>query len=426
MYAGRGGNLPHLLLALALNFARADEPVSVVILGVHDDRLDLPEQQAAVDKLAKALAKEGAEVLDGAWLAAALTGREDVVLREAFLGPGQRLLADGRTLYNQAQFADAEAVLLQAVEELALGASTADAVRDLWEAWFLLGATAAQRDDATGADRAFAAAAALQPRREPDPVAFPPALVQRYQAARARSVQEAGALEVSADAASAELWIDGQSRGALPQRVDGLLPGLHLLVARSEDGGWASASAVVPARGEAKVALDLDEPSFGTSAASAFGRSRQTASLYRALGAHLDADLLLLAGAGDGTVLVQLYSPSSDTFCVPVERVSDRLPDDAAEAIPELFGRLRPDGTFLPSQVATGAAPLEVGANTVLARALLAPTTQRPITPPRAGIPTWAVAAVGVGAAALGTGLAIALTTDPQGKDRGRVIVELP
>ena len=84
------------LFALTMSTAEAKDQPQVAVVGLHDDALDDAEQRAAVRQLAAAL-EDGKRfrVLAPDDVARVISGREELILAEAYLSPGRRLLDDG-------------------------------------------------------------------------------------------------------------------------------------------------------------------------------------------------------------------------------------------------------------------------------------------------------------------------------------------
>src|SRR5437868_3409486 len=122
-------------LALALPaVAGAQSRPNIAVVGLHQPGTSFDDEKLAVGELVTAItATNRFDAIDASVMQDHIRGREEIVLEEAFFGPGRRLLDDGRLLYEQAQPADAIPVLQEAVETLRVGMSTANSSRDLWE-----------------------------------------------------------------------------------------------------------------------------------------------------------------------------------------------------------------------------------------------------------------------------------------------------
>jgi len=402
---------------------------TVAVVGLHQEGLTPDQQRHATDDIAAAIDDTGffrARTLD--MLEPVLQGRQEIVLEEAFLGPGRALLDDGRLLYNQAQPDEAIPVLEDAVETLRLAMATATSTRDLWEAWFLLGAARSDAGKAAEAREAFEAAVAVNPVRTADAARFPPSLVERYEAIRKEREQLASVLTVEADERDTSIWLNGSPRGTVPLEVDDVVPGENYIHARSPHGFFAYEAITVPEAGRKAVSLRLGEPTLGLPADSRAARQRQVSGLYRALGHYAGVDLVLLAGTIDDQLVLQLYSPRTNGFSEPLSiPYGGVASDEAVEALSELLAGVRDDATFEEDNRAALAAPLDVGANHFLARMLILTSETPGLEPDKKKFPVWATAVlVGVGVAAVAGatagGISYALT-DPH---QGQIVIDLP
>jgi len=417
------------LLGLLLPLPALAAPLpTIAVVGLHQDSLTPDQQERASTEIAEAIDDSHfyqARVLGD--LEPNLHGREQIILDDAFLGPGRALLDDGRLLYNSAQPDEAVPILTDATKVLRLAMATATTTRDLWDAWFLLGASYNTIGRPKEARRAFEQAIAVEPLRSPDAARYPPSLIQRYEAIRKERLQLASVLTVTADERDTRIWLNGEERGTVPLTLTNVVPGDNYVHARSPHGFFAYEAVHVPEAGQKRVDLRLGEPTLGYPAEGRVARSRQVTGLYRSLGRRLGVDLVLLGGTVGDNLVLQLYSPRSDGFSQPLSiPCADACGDEAVDALPELLAGVREDGTFEDDNHAALAAPLDVGANHWLARAL--------ILPPRAEAPetakkmprwlTWTLTGVGAAAVVGGTawGVSWALT-DP---DQGKVIVLPP
>lgn len=396
------------------NPASAGEMPSVGVVGVHRAELDAAGQRRVVGALAEAIERTGrAEALTPAEVARTVQGREEVVLSDGLLGPGRRLLDDGRHLYNQAQPEEAIPVLRRAIASLELGQAAATDVRDLWEAWMYLGTSLLAVERAEEADVAFRSAAALIPARSPNPGLFPPPVVEAWTAARDALRAQAVTLRIEAPG-DARLVLDGVEVGRGSATVEGVLPGDHHLAARGDGVQAYERLTLFPPSGDGEgrvvdVRLTLGPPTLGRAAEGAAARSRQTGALYRALGDHArNVDLLLLAGTTDDVLHLQLYSPPTDSFGQAVDvPIDGELVDAAARGVPLLFEAVGPDGALAVGHTSPLALPLDVGSNVALATLLVHPRpTPSPDRPKvaRSGPRVLPLLLGAAGVAAIGTG----------------------
>ncbi len=399
-----------LLLVAALSAQGAPR---VAIVGVHQGDLSTNDQAVANEKIEKAVKKQGVDPVAGAELAAAIRGREGVILKEAFLGPGEKLLEDGRDLYQQAAFEEAEPVLLEAIETLTLGVGSANSAGALWEAYTVLGTIRLLLENKQGAADAFAQAIALNPARTPNAAHYPPDVLWLYNDTRDDLRRVSSTLRVKADEENVRIFLNGEDQGLSPAVIRDVIPGENHIVARGASGSHAYRAIVMDEGGSDVAVMRMAEPSLGSAAGTPIARSRQTATLYRSFGEHSGVDLVLLAGTTDGTAQLQLYSPRTAAFSTPVElEFNGSIEDEVAASIPDLFKKVRDDGTFFDSQTAPLASPLDVGSNKLLATMLLNPDAGAAIQPKGRGIPVWAAGVIGVAVAGAATGAVLYATSD--------------
>jgi len=418
-----------LPMLVAMNGASAAE---IAVIGIHDPALDLAAQEARVRELVAVVEAGGRH--DGllpAEVAARYAGREDLILQEAFLKEGRRRMEDGRLLYQQADADGAVDVLENAVRTLEENVRWSRSVRDLWEAWMLLGTARLASGNEAGGHDAIASALAIHPARRPDPATFPPDVIEAWESERDTAAGEAAKVLVAVDVPGSRVWIDGRDAGASPLTVSGMLPGRHFVHARTATG--AVGFTVV------EVAPGVDQPVRVATAAAVLGapargtgsRSAQIGALYEAVGRYTGVDLILMVGTIDGVPELQLFAPESDSFDKPVVLAATSSSADVSAALASLIERIPGDGSLPASDTAYTALPFDVSTNRVLARDLYAPTvvsppvptpaTPDPVAPtlpvveierdPKLRWPVWLGIGLGTAAAAAGaTALALVLT----------------
>jgi tetratricopeptide (TPR) repeat protein len=402
--------------------AHARERATVAIVGLHDPDLDPEGQRALVDRLAEAV-EDGRrfEARRPADVARAIAGREEVVLADAFLASGRRLLEDGRILHDQAQPEEAAPVLEQAVDGLQQGMRAVDATRELWEAWLYLGSSHMALGEEEAATAAWRAAVALAPERQPDAARIAPTVVQAYRAVQVEAAQQTGALVVRADG-KPRIRMNGRDLGEAPARLDAHPAGTVHLRAMAENGAMVYQPVEIVAGEETTATLPPGGLGLPESGDSTFARSRGATDLYKALGAQLDVDFLLVAGGRDGTASLQVYAPASDTFSRPLEVACGGTCADAiVGSLPELLGVLGEDGTIPSMAAVPSAGPVGTSGNVLLAGLLLDP---EPVAAPAsAGVQWWQLAAAGGGALLLGGGITALAVAGGGGGDRGTIVV---
>lgn len=416
----------------------------VAVIGVYDAQRPLDAQVALSDVLAKAIDASGeatAVRLDQP--GGKLAGREDVVLEAAYLRDARRQVDEGRRLWQQAEGEDATAALNDAIDSFAAAAPWVVSARDLWDARMLLASVRLSVGDDVGARDAVMDALAVRPDRRPDPAAYPPELLAVWEEEHETAVSDTCTVVVEAVGALEsvpKVWIDGRGVGDAPATVSDLAVGSHLVTVRSADGlgGFVAVDALAGAKRTLKV--PLTPLSLGKAKATPAARSQQVASLLRALGESVHVDGLLLVGRDGDSVVVQLYAPDSDAF-TDVLKLSGNATDAEIGAAVTALVRTTPAAGGTGASAAASAAPLDVGTNLLLARALLAPHGQTlptvavtPVKPPKGAPshrPRWPVwVGVGVGSAvAIVTGTVLGVLLGGRGSASGETsgtIVVLP
>jgi tetratricopeptide (TPR) repeat protein len=415
--------------------AFAQERPDIAVVGLHQDTLDVEAQKAAVAALVGAIEKDKKfEGLNQDDVASRVAGREGIVLEEAFMGPGRKLLEDGRILYEQAQPGDAIPILQEAVDSLRVGIATANQSRDLWDAWMYLGTAYFATEQRDQANRAWAAAAALAPARNPNPAKFPPDVIAAFDELRQARVGASSVVTVASDSADTTVYLNGEARGTAPAVLNGVLPGENHIVARSATGGHAYQMIDVSPGQAQTVQIKMGSPTLGTGGDSKFARARQATALYRTLGARAAVDLVVIAGTVDDRLMLQLYSVTADAFSAPMSvPFEGSATDEAVAAMPTLLGLVGADGSVKVDETAANAIAVDVGDNKLLAQMLLSPAPPKittggggelpPPPPKRTGL--W-IALGGVGVAAVGGGIAawqLSSTEEPEPVSNGTITV---
>ncbi|MEQ1506019.1 MAG: hypothetical protein ABMB14_27555 [Myxococcota bacterium] len=361
-----------LVIASVSSVSSAADLPRIGVVGIHQGSLDAADQQRAVGLLITALEATGRfDALTAPELAAAIQGREDVILEEGLLSSGRQALANGKNAYNQASPDDAIASLETAIADFRSVFSGALAIDDVWESWVYLGTSQLQKDppDEAAARSAFASAVALLPTRPLNPALYPPDVIAMFEEVRTKAGTVTVTLDVTADA-TATVLLDGIEKGSTPLKIPGVLPGEHFVVAHGTGTeAFARLDVSPPAPGTdavQQVPLALGAPLLGEPAGSPVGRSEQVANLYAALGKRAtDLDYVLVAGIVDASLSMQLFQVSTGTFskAIDVPYVED-ADDEAVQAAALLLNAVGPSGSF----VATAPAPaaLDLGSNVLL------------------------------------------------------------
>jgi hypothetical protein len=372
-------------LALGVPTVAAAAP-TLAVVGVHQAELSIEQQEQAVAQLVASIDTSGkADAWTLAELHTAISGREEVALREGLLGEGRRQFAEARNAYNQASWADAADGFRGAISALERSIPGSNTTRELWEAYVYLGASQLQSEAGADASASFQAALALAPGRQPDAALFPPDVTQAYDAARRLLEPAATTLTVGGDpGAAATVYLDGEARGTAPATLTGVLPGKHYVNLRASSG-TAFAEVYIPpmesgaAPAPVQVDIPLGAPSLGAAEDTAGARGRQNAAFYRALGQQARADYVLVAGVDGSTLSLQLYARGTDTFSkvteVPVTGTAD---DEAVAAVPLLLNAIGPDGNLPAANTSPTSGSFLIGTNPVVAKLLLQPETYAP------------------------------------------------
>lgn len=405
--------LPLLLVTagLAPGEAWARRP-EVAVVGVHVEAADEARGEATVQELGAAIEKAAKlEALELDQLRSRLAGREPLVLEEAFLGPGRARLDEGRVLYERAEFDAAVPVLREAVLALEDGSLGTNDVKDLLDALLLVGLAEFGRGEEAEADEAFARYVVLDPTRQLDTVNHPPKVVARFNTVRDEVLaREPSQLQLKVPD-DAQLTIDGRK---VDERSLSLPPGEHFVVLQASDGRRQADRVVLTAGDTAfwsasdasrRLSSPVDDPS---------ARAEQTRLLYQALGSHVEADLVLLAGVdADGSLALQLYEPRSGNFSKAVAGEAGADPTgELAELVPVLAGYIGEDGVLRADRVSRRVPSLDIASNHLLTSLLLDPQPLTITEIERRGPPWYVWAGVGVLAVGGATGLAIALSGD--------------
>lgn len=371
-----------ILLALCTPTLAVAGP-RVAVVGLHQEGLDLAAQQAAVEAISASVEKgDRFDALTLDELAALIRGREQIILEDAILAPGRRLLEDGRILYEQAQPMDAVPLLLESVDTLRTGMATANSSRDLWEAYMYLGTAYLATEEPELAEAAWEAAVALSPARNPNPTKFPPDVISAFDILRSEQHNHVSTLTVTADKPESTVFLNGEDRGKAPITLTNVLPGENHVVVRTR-GLMAHTVVDVDPSSEEKVAIKLLPPDLGESPEARFARARQITALYRAIGERSEVELLLLVGVEGESLSLQVYSANADGFSSPVTVPFEGTADDeAATAVLEVMKKVGADGAIPVDQTVANAIAVEIGTNRLLAQLLLAPEPPKTVVAP--------------------------------------------
>lgn len=374
-----------LPLVVLLVPALADAKPRVAVIGSFDPDLDLAQQGALAAAFAAVLAEDvRLDVLGPDRLAAALRGREALIVEEAFLGHGRDLQESGRLLYQQAQPAEAAAAVEEAIAALDVGVTLTGQPRRLWDAWVLLGTARWAQGDEIGARDAFAQAVALAPDRRPNAALYAPDVLALYDAERELSGDEGASLRLTCAGDGAILTLDGVERGPSPILMNPMLPGTHYALCTLPTGLRATRRIELDPGTPLGVDLYPDAPKLVAPAGSPAGRSRQVGSLAKAIGEAGGVDWVVVVGVTDALEAqwaAQAWQTGTESWTTPVPTAGD---------LPSLLQAIRQVGVGIATDVDGQdalPAPFDVSSNPLLARMLLSPAPAPVVSdrPPRPG-----------------------------------------
>ncbi len=392
--------------------ALAARKASVAVVGAHLDGQDEAAALANLEALSAALESTGRlDVVPPAELKRAFAGREALVLEGAFLGPGRQRLAEGRVLYERAEFDAALEPLAAAVDALSNATLHTRDNRDLLDSLLLLGLTHFSVGAEAEAAAVWGRLVVLDPARQLDAVKYPPKLVRAFAEVRASRLKEPrGSIRINAPE-GAELFIDGRPT---PADVPDLLPGDHYVLVVAPDGRREGAVVEVVSLKRASWTPALENLRIAAAGANEGERRVQAAQLYRSVGEHAGASFVLIAGGfGDGKIGLQLYEPRTGNFSKLAEGAGGSDPVGAmVDVIPTLAAFVDDAGALRGDRVVPNALALDIGSNPWLTRVLLdpEPMTETVTVTRRTPWYVWAgVAAVAAGGTAA---LALVLTKD--------------
>ncbi|TNE84532.1 MAG: PEGA domain-containing protein [Deltaproteobacteria bacterium] len=413
---------------LLLSSAASAGP-TIAVVGLHQEELDLDAQKAAAAKIVAAIDGTGNfDALSPEEIAASLDGREELVLTDAFLAHGRKLLADGRLQFQQAEPDFAIPVLESAVKELAAAQPYTPTQKEYWEALVYLGASQNMVGDQAGTMQNFSAAAGINPERRPSPRQFPPDIIETYEGLAGGMQDRVSALNITAKSKDSQVWVDGVPRGKAPLTVE-VLPGEHHVLVRTPYGTSGYERIAIGPKSSKDVEIVLQKTRLGITADSKFVRTRETAALYEALSDHVkEADYWLVTGEWQEAIYAALYSPAADSWSeyvrVPLMEAGD---DETVEALDELLAMIDNGGSLKRDAFAESAIPLDRSANELLADLLVqaeVPVDTNAAVDDKKKFPVWVIPVAVGGAAALGGGgygIYRVATHDP---NQGRIVIQ--
>jgi hypothetical protein len=415
--------LAGLLLAAP---AWAGRGAEVAIVGMH---VGGQSDEAALDnatRLADAIDKAGGVVaVPPGEVRARLSGRESLVVEDAFLGPGRDKLEEGRVLYERADLSGAIPPLRDAVEALTGGLAGTPDTRDLIDALLMLGLAHLFTGDADGATAAFRQVVILDPTRELDPVNYPPKAVSFFGDVRSTTLEAKKSRLFVEMPGDATLYVDGKESLSTSLQLP---PGAHYVLVEG-GGGKRAFQAVVLAEGDDKrLRIRLERAVLAEAGTTDDARAEQTQLLYAALGRHANAGLLVLAGeTGQGEVALQLYEARTGNFSKAVTADAGGDPvGSILDLVPTLAQYVSDNGTLRTDRVSPRTTGLNVTTNPLLASILLDPEPIVETVTVTRKTPWYLWAGVGVLAAGGATATALLLDSggeDPPQQTTGVIVV---
>lgn len=410
------------------NEASAARRIEVAVVGLHVDSADDAAAIAAADRLAAALEGTGKiDVVPPGEVRGRITGREALIVEGTFLGPGRAALAEGRVLYERADFESAIPVLESAVSQLRDGMAGASDSKDLIDALVLLGLAHASIGDQEEAREAFRSVVVLEPSRQLDRVNYPPKMVSLFEEVRA-SVrgQPVAVLVVQAAEPEAEVYVDGRLEGKAPVTVEDLPAGAHMVLVRGKEGKRSFARLELAAGAREVYQAPLEGRSLAEAGETDSERARQVRQLYTSLGAHVATGIVVIGGElPSGQVALQLYETRTGNFSQMLSAPTGQDPVSAIlDLVPSATAYLTEEGTLRTDRVSTSVTPLDVDDNALLSSILLDPVPIVETVTVTRGLPwyVWAgVAAVAGGGAA--TAAVLLTAPDPEDPNQGTIIV---
>lgn len=422
--------LRFLSLCISLAPLQALALPSIGVVGLHQEDLGVEEQRRIAESLAAAIDQTGN--FDGvgpAEISELLNGREELVMTQAFLAQGRRLLDDGRLQYQQAEPDFAIPMLENAVKELGAAMAWTPTQREYWDALVYLGAAKNSVGDRAATMRAFSAAVGVNPERRPSTRQFPPQIVEIYEGIASDLQGRVATIEVNVKSKDAVVWVDGIRRGVSPVSVE-VLPGEHFVMVRTASGLSGSTNVALGPKSTVQADIDLQPARLGLTPDSKFVRTRETAAMYEALAEHVEVDFWLVSGEYDEAMYAALYAPASGSWSqyvrVPLMEAGD---DETRTALDELMTMIDNGGSLKRDFYADTAIPLDRSSNDLLADMLIRVDGvggDEVVVEDGRKFPIWVIPTAVLGAAALGFGgygVYRGATHDP---NQGQIVVTLP
>jgi len=407
--------LPLLLCGLLLGASparAARNAAEIAVVGLH--LASTPEEAAeAASRVTAALKETGRFAAVGPVTVDRRVGtRGELVIDGAFLGAGRKHLAEGRVLYERADFEGAVELLTLAVGELESGLASATTNKDLVDALLLLALCQLSAGDEGAVAVTLRRVVVVDPTRELDAVNYPPGLVDLHKKTRTKVLSEQKSRITLSGAGELRRFVDGAEILGADVSVPA---GQHTVMATDEAGHREFARMILEPGQRITVNFPMTERLLGEAAGDPDARSEQTRWLYSSLAPYTGSTLVLLGGTvGKHNVGAQLYEPRTGNFSkeVVVEAGSDPV-GALIDLLPTLSAYVGDNGGIRSDRVSTRPLALDISRNIVLTDILLANNEET--APAEEGFrpkPWMLWTALGVAVTGGATGIAVALSTD--------------
>lgn len=365
-----------ILLVLGMLFCSPLGATEIAVVGVHFNDLSVDETELLNRKLEKRI--RGISDLDAVGpeiLRERLIGRQELVLQDMALSIGLKKLEEGKLLYDRAQTTQALPALEEALMLLNQSVSVTGETRHLRDAYLYLGLSHTALGNNADAKRSFAQAVVLGPEMELDPLRYPPRVQEAFSAIRDRiRAAPPATLRIQVpDQMPVTIWVDGRKRGSAPLTISGLPPGRHFIRAVGPFALRGYKSVGLSPDQDLPVFLPMDQHGFGQVASSVDDRARQTAALYKALGQHVQTELILVVGqVQDGQISAQLFSSRNGRFSKPLTlAASNDWTNELVALLPAVLSDANAQGDILSDKISVRTPALQITSNDILASLLL-------------------------------------------------------
>jgi hypothetical protein len=348
----------------------------IAVVGVHLNDLSLDETDLLNRKLEKRI--RGISDLDAVGpeiLRERLIGRQELVLQDMVLSVGLKKLEEGKLLYDRAQTTQALPALEEALMLLNQSVSVTGETRHLRDAYLYLGLSHTALGNNADAKQSFAQAVVLGPEMELDPLRYPPRVQEAFSTIRDRiRAAPPATLRIQVpNQMPVTIWVDGRKRGLAPLTISDLPPGRHFIRAVGPFALRGYKSVGLSPDQDLPVFMPMDQHGFGQVANSVDDRARQTAALYKALGQHIQTELILVVGqVQDDQISVQLFSSRNGRFSKPLTLASGNdWANELVALLPTVLSDANAQGDILADKIAVRTPALQITSNDILASLLL-------------------------------------------------------